>query len=103
MGSQHDQIRTLGDKLDSKTAKLEELEVELARHSERCQDRFQRVQDGLDETRIITNDVEAHGHRWALRILGIPAPESNSKTIMQAKELVLKIIESIRRDILLHW
>jgi hypothetical protein len=54
-------------------------------------ERFTRVQNAVDETRLLVNDVEAHGRCWAIRIKGIKAPthiESSDET----KDHVLRFI-----------
>ena len=35
---------------------------------------FTTVQDRINEVRKIANDVEAHGRRWSVRLVGMPAP-----------------------------
>jgi chromosome segregation ATPase len=84
MDTQKDLIQQLQHKLEARDAKLEEYETELAQHIERCEDRFRQDRRRIDENRIIANDVEARGRRWAMRILGMPTPPSGIESTMES-------------------
>jgi hypothetical protein len=100
-------IDALSTKVDSHDTRIEELEFQLAQSNTKwaqlerqleelasvTNTKFLRVQAGVDEARKITNDVESHGRRWAIRILGLPAPTYHPEEIPEAKLVVLKLFK----------
>jgi hypothetical protein len=37
-------------------------------------DKIATINDKADEAILLANDVESHGRRWAMIIVGLPAP-----------------------------
>ena len=89
---QQAKLSELETKLNDKTKLVEELELQMSDHIENTNEKFEIVKDGVEEARSLANDVEAHGRRWAIRILGIAAPVSKNESTDQAKEHVLKFL-----------
>ena len=54
--------------------------------------RIIRIQQGVDEARLIANEVESHGRRWAVRIAGLDKPTTLPETSDQAKDIVVQFI-----------
>jgi hypothetical protein len=54
--------------------------------------RIEAVQQGVDEVRLLANEVEAHGRRWSLRFMGLPAPVDHIEKKTEAKAIVLKFL-----------
>jgi hypothetical protein len=75
-----------------KDIRMDELEKLLKNHILLTNNKFTRVQEAVDEVRIIANNVEAHGRRWAVRILGLPAPQNNIERTHEAKDLVIRFL-----------
>jgi hypothetical protein len=71
---------------------MEEMKEVMDRQACATNQRIIRVQQGVDEARLLANDVEAHGRRWAVRIAGIDKPTSYPETPDQAKDIVCQFI-----------
>jgi hypothetical protein len=54
--------------------KWEKLEAMLFQHIEETNNKFNKLQSNIDANTELINQLEAHGRRWALRIIGLPAP-----------------------------
>jgi hypothetical protein len=70
----------------SKTTDIEEIEI---------------LSNSIDEAKqlsreaiVLANQVEAHGRRWAIRILGLPAPPKEGGTTPTAKTIVVNFLKS---------
>jgi hypothetical protein len=72
--------------------KFVELEKRLQNHILMTHKRFTTVQAGINEARALANDVEAHGRRWALRIVGLPAPTKGSENPDLAKGVLIDFL-----------
>jgi hypothetical protein len=44
----------------------------------------------IKENMIATNDLEAHGRRWAVRVFGLPSPGGKFESIDDAKNIFIK-------------
>ena len=53
---------------------------------------FERVQDEIDMTRIIANDVEAHRRQWAVRLMGVKVLPTKFETSGESKDHILRFI-----------
>jgi uncharacterized coiled-coil protein SlyX len=80
-------------KLEHLEATIAELKDYLGKHIGTNNERIIRLQEGVDEARLLANSVEAHGRRWAVRILGLPAPNKFEKSDI-TKEIVLSFIHN---------
>jgi hypothetical protein len=92
MENQQTKLSDMEMSLEEKTRQIADLQSQLDQHISTSEDIFTGVQNGVDEARILANDVEAHGRRWAVRIMGYRAPSPRTETIDQAKELVLQFL-----------
>ena len=70
------------------------MEERLEEHIRRTNDRFMRAQDDVEANRILINEVESHGRRWALRVVGLKAPTEKPEKSDVSKELVLQFIST---------
>jgi hypothetical protein len=52
-----------------------------------------KATQAIREVLAMANNIEAHQRRWALRIMGLPAPASGNETTDQAKHTVLDFIK----------
>jgi hypothetical protein len=53
-----------------------------------------REQDiAIKEALFLANSVEAHGRRWAVRILGLPVPKGKFETFMQSKTMAVNFFK----------
>ena len=43
---------------------------------------------------VLANEVEAHGRRWSIRILGLPAPSEEGENTHAAKLVVINLLKS---------
>jgi chromosome segregation ATPase len=84
-----DQLETT---LADKDTRMIEIEDRLNKYIESNDKRIVRVQEGVDETRLLAHDVEAHGRRWAVRIRGLPVPVRKPESSDEAKELVIAFL-----------
>jgi hypothetical protein len=91
LSSQQDTITSLETSLDESTARYEALAKKLDEYIQQSEDKFTQCQEGIYANRKMTNEVEAHARRWAIRIMGMPAPEGQEST-NDAKKLVLHFI-----------
>jgi hypothetical protein len=88
-----EEIERLMCTISDKEAKLLEIESRLNDHILTTSNKFQRVQEGVDEARGLANSVEAHGRRWAIRIIGLVAPPIKPESTEVAKEIVVKFLK----------
>jgi hypothetical protein len=87
--SQQDQIYILEKAIIANKELLKELKEEIEHQTERTNCRFNRAQEDVDSNTEWINDVEQHGRRWSVRIVGLKAPEK-FETSDESKELALK-------------
>jgi hypothetical protein len=89
---QRDTIAELEAKLDSTTLTCEKLEKNLNDFIVQFQTKTAEMQEGIHSNRKLANDVEGHGRRWAVRIMGLTAPTGNHETVLEAKKIVVQFI-----------
>jgi hypothetical protein len=94
-GTLHDHTHRISD-LEAQIARqnvtIEEMKEVMDRQACATNLRIIRIQQGVDEARLIANDVEAHGRRWAVRIAGLDKPVSLPENPDEAKALVVQFI-----------
>jgi hypothetical protein len=92
VGRQKDTISDLELKLGSTVIKCEELEFRLNDFILQIQTKTASMQEGIYSNTKLANDVEGHGRRWAVRIMGLPAPTGGKESVQDAKKIVIQFI-----------
>ena len=85
-------IQELKDNLEDKEDRLLQLEQLIKEYMESNDCRMTRVEKGVVEAIELANQVEAHGRRWAIRFIGMPAPDENGEKTPEAKHVVLSFL-----------
>ena len=90
--SQQTKIMTMERDMLIKDQRLEYIANRLDTHISTTNNRFLRVQEGVDANRLLVNEVESHGRRWAIRIFGLQVPKDAIETKEEAKEKVVNFL-----------
>ena len=69
---------------------MDHLEKKLNDHIEATTSKFLSFDDRIKEARAIANDVEAHGRRWSVRLVGLDAPTRPKESPDEAKDVALQ-------------
>jgi hypothetical protein len=92
-GNQLTVLKEIKDAIYSRDEKWDKLEAMLFRHIEDTNNRFEKLQTNIDANTELINQLEAHGRRWALRIIGLPAPQKGRiENTGEAKLAILKFL-----------
>ena len=92
--SQTEKIELLEKLLGERSEEMARMEERLEEHIQRTNDRFMRAQDDVEANRILINDVEQHGRRWALRVVGLKAPIEKPEKSDVSKDLVIQFLST---------
>jgi hypothetical protein len=87
--TQDEHIAELEKTIQANSALLKELREELVLQTQRTDERFIRAQANVDDNSEWINDVESHGRRWAVKIVGLKAP-TKFETSDETKDLALQ-------------
>jgi hypothetical protein len=94
-GSLHDHSHRLNDlenQIKHQNETINEMRETMDLQAVANNQRIVRLQQGVDEARLIANDVEAHGRRWAVHIAGLDKPTTFPESPDHAKDLVVQFI-----------
>jgi hypothetical protein len=90
--AQDTRILQLEESIRKQAEDLENLKELVRENAEIADQKLEELTYEVDEIRILTNNAEAHGRRWAIRVKGFPIPETRPETSDQAKDLILKFL-----------
>jgi hypothetical protein len=85
-------IQGLKDSLEDKEDRMLILEQMLRDHIDATDSRLNTVEKGVDEAIEMANQVEAHERRWAVRVIGLPAPLIKGEKTPAAKAVMLAFL-----------
>jgi hypothetical protein len=96
LASQKYKVAVLEEQM-TKLLSLSDLVKEMDSKIEDTNDRLtmavEEQNEAIEETMLLVNSVEAHGRRWAVRIIGLPSPRERNETTHQAKEVDLQFFK----------
>jgi hypothetical protein len=85
-------IDRLESRLEAQRKELIEIRDTIEYNSNISDHKLDKLMQEITSIRIQSNDLEAHGRRWAVRIMGYRAPAIKPETTIQCKEIVIDFL-----------